>query len=178
VSHDHNNLSREIQLLRESLIIIVKNLNMSLATIQASLTRIETDITTLQGASPGGSLPPGAIGAPDAATIDSRLSAIATSLDALAAGATSGNPPATGVPVITSPATASLTLNAPASLQVTASGSPTGFAATSLPSGLVIDPVAGLISGTPSVAGTTSVSVTASNTAGTSAVQTLVITVA
>lgn len=59
----------------------------------------------------------------------------------------------------------------------TATGSPTYYAATGLPAGLVIDPSAGIITGTPSVAGTYSVTVTAYSPVGNSTL-TLVIAVA
>ncbi|MBS0632647.1 MAG: putative Ig domain-containing protein [Verrucomicrobia bacterium] len=47
-----------------------------------------------------------------------------------------------------------------------ASGWPTSYAAAGLPAGLVIDPATGLITGTPTVPGTYSVTVTATNSAG------------
>ena len=68
-----------------------------------------------------------------------------------------------GAPVITSGSTAYGSEGAPFSFQVTASGSPTGYGAQNLPAGLSIDPVAGLISGTPTYAGTSVASISASN---------------
>ena len=137
----------------------------------ADLATIVADIKALPASGGGGNT------ASDLAAIQdvvNQVDAVRVSLDALIAG----NPPPTTVPVITSAASVSLPINVAASFPVTATNSPTGFAATNLPVGLTIDPVSGLISGTPSVAAVTSVSVTATNTSGTSAVQTLVVTVA
>lgn len=55
-----------------------------------------------------------------------------------------------------------------APLDFNASGAPTAvtFSATGLPSGLVIDPATGIVSGTPSVSGTFPVTVRATDTAG------------
>src|SRR5262249_53321569 len=49
----------------------------------------------------------------------------------------------------------------------TATNSPTSFGATGLPAGLTISTTTGLISGTPSAAGTSSVSLSATNAGGT-----------
>jgi hypothetical protein len=141
----------------------------------ADLATITADIKALTPSGPGG----GGTSASDVAAIKdvvNQVDVVRIALDAIIAGQGT-NPPGT-IPVITSAATLSLPINTAASFQVTATNSPTGFAAASLPTGLVIDPVSGLISGTPSVAAVTSVSVTATNTAGTSLTQTLVITVA
>lgn len=55
---------------------------------------------------------------------------------------------------------------------VTASNTPSKFAATGLPPGLLMDPVTGEIKGTPTTPGTYSVKITATNPVGTSAVLT------
>jgi hypothetical protein len=70
-------------------------------------------------------------------------------------------------PVITSPTTASGTVGQSFSYQITASNNPTSFGATGLPAGLTVNTSTGLISGTPSAAGTSTVSLSASNSAGT-----------
>jgi hypothetical protein len=70
-------------------------------------------------------------------------------------------------PVITSPTTASGTVGQSFSYQITANNNPTSFGATGLPAGLSVNTSTGLISGTPSSAGSSMVSLSASNGAGT-----------
>jgi hypothetical protein len=70
-------------------------------------------------------------------------------------------------PVITSPTTASGTVGQSFSYQITANNSPTSFGATGLPAGLTVNTSTGLISGTPSSAGSSTVTITAINSAGT-----------
>ena len=72
-------------------------------------------------------------------------------------------PPA---PVITSPATANGTFGVPFNYQITASNSPTSFAATGLGANLSINNMTGLISGTPNATGTFNVTITATNAGG------------
>lgn len=64
------------------------------------------------------------------------------------------------------------------SYQISATNSPTSYAATNLPAGLTIDTVHGVISGTPTVSGASSVQMTATNASGQSAVATLGLTIA
>ena len=70
-------------------------------------------------------------------------------------------------PVITSSGTASGTVAAAFSYQITATNSPTGFGASGLPSGLAVNTTSGLISGTPASAGTSNVTLSATNGKGT-----------
>jgi PKD repeat protein len=80
-------------------------------------------------------------------------------------------------PAITSSLTANATVGTPFSYQITASNSPTSFAAVGLPAGLAINQTTGLISGTPNAAGTSNVTIGATNPAGTgSATLTLTVT--
>ena len=70
-------------------------------------------------------------------------------------------------PVITSLATASATVGQAFTYTITATNSPTGFTATTLPSGLSLDAVTGIISGIPTTSGTPTITVGAINTGGT-----------
>ncbi len=70
-------------------------------------------------------------------------------------------------PAITSAASASGTVSTPFSYQITASNVPTSYAATGLPAGLSVNTMTGLISGTPTVNGTSNVMVSATNASGT-----------
>lgn len=84
----------------------------------------------------------------------------------------------TGValPVITSPLTASGNETVAFSYTIVATNSPTSYNATGLPAGLSINTTTGVISGTPTTAGTYNVTISATNIAG-SDTETLVITV-
>src|ERR1019366_6970606 len=83
------------------------------------------------------------------------------------------------VPVITNnPLTAAGTVGTPFSFTITASGTPTSYAAISLPDGLVLDIGSGAITGTPTAAGVTFVTLTATSASGTSSPVTLTITIA
>ncbi|MBA3708383.1 MAG: carbohydrate-binding protein, partial [Planctomycetes bacterium] len=86
-------------------------------------------------------------------------------------------PPPVAAPVITSAASAAARVGQAFSYAITASGSPTGFNASGLPAGLTVNTPTGVISGTPTTAGTSSATITASN-AGGSVSATLTITVA
>jgi trimeric autotransporter adhesin len=69
-------------------------------------------------------------------------------------------------PVITSPSAAPIGLNGPFAYLITATNAPTAFNATGLPAGLSVNTVTGVISGTPTAAGSATVTLTASNPAG------------
>ena len=71
-------------------------------------------------------------------------------------------------PVITSPSSASGTAGAPfITYPITATGLPSSYAATGLPPGLTLNSLTGAITGTPSIAGTYVVTVSATNSSGT-----------
>jgi PKD repeat protein len=74
-------------------------------------------------------------------------------------------------PVISSAASATGTVGASFSYTITASNTPTSFGATSLPSGLTVNASTGLISGTPTTAGTYTSTVSATNAGGTATKQ-------
>jgi hypothetical protein len=79
-------------------------------------------------------------------------------------------------PVITSASAASATVGSAFNYSITAANSPTSYGATGLPAGLNVNTTSGVISGTPTAVGTYSVTISATNTAGTGS-QTLSITV-
>jgi len=70
-------------------------------------------------------------------------------------------------PVITSGTTASGRVGTAFSYQITATNAPTSYGAASLPAGLSVNTGTGLISGTPTSAGTSTVTLGATNSAGT-----------
>lgn len=80
------------------------------------------------------------------------------------------------LPTITSATTATAIIDAAFKYQITASGSPTSFSTSTLPSGLSVNTTTGLISGTPTTTGTYSISLYAKNAYGT-ATKTLALTV-
>ena len=80
-------------------------------------------------------------------------------------------------PVINSSLTAGGSVNTPFSYAITATNSPTSFSASGLPAGLSVNTATGVISGTPTVIGTSTVSISATNVVGTgSATLTLTVT--
>src|SRR5205809_1026453 len=74
------------------------------------------------------------------------------------------NPPA---PVIQPPFTATGQVGVAFSYTITATNSPTSYNATGLPAGLTVNTSTGLISGTPTTAGTYTVTISATNAGGT-----------
>jgi sugar lactone lactonase YvrE len=80
-------------------------------------------------------------------------------------------------PSITSATTANGTAGSSFSYQITASNSPSSYAATGLPAGLSVNTSTGLISGTPTAAGTSTVTLSATNSTGTGT-ETLTLTIA
>ena len=77
-----------------------------------------------------------------------------------------GTPGAGPPPTVTSSSLASGVLGDAFSYQITATQTPTSYAATGLPAGLSVNVGSGLISGTPAVSGTFNVVVSASNVGG------------
>jgi hypothetical protein len=68
--------------------------------------------------------------------------------------------------VITSGTTANGTMGSALSYQITATNAPSGYGATGLPAGLTVNTATGLISGTPTAAGTSTVTLSATNSGG------------
>jgi PKD repeat protein len=133
----------------------------------------------------------GATGFPAGLTVNSRTgllsgtpTAAGISSVALSATTRSGTAKATltltitlPAPVITSPTSVSGTVGSAFTYQITATNSPTSYGATGLAAGLAVNTTTGLISGAPTAAGTSTVTLGASNSAGTGKA-TLTVTVA
>jgi len=79
--------------------------------------------------------------------------------------------------VITSGLTLTGTYGVPLSYQITATNNPISFNATGLPAGMSLDPLSGLISGTPAASGTFAVGLSAVGLSGTSQVVPLALSV-
>ncbi len=126
-----------------------------------------------------------ATGLPSGLTVDTATGAIAgtptasgpfsVSLTASNAGGPSTatlaltvDAPAAGSPAITSAATASGTAGSAFLYTITATNTPTSFAASRLPAGLIVNGSTGAITGTPSAAGTSDAAITATNASGSS----------
>lgn len=101
------------------------------------------------------------------------LNGVNVKLDFIVSGGGGGSG---GAPVISSPTNASGTVGHPFSYQISASNSPTSFNATNLPSWASLNTSSGAITGTPNAAGSTNVTISATNASGTGSA-TLTITV-
>jgi poly(3-hydroxybutyrate) depolymerase len=75
--------------------------------------------------------------------------------------------PPTAAPAVPGGLSAVGAVGTPFSFPITTSNAPTGFAGASLPDGLSVDPIYGLLNGTPATAGTSAVTLQATNGVGT-----------
>lgn len=71
-----------------------------------------------------------------------------------------------GYPAMTSPAVTNAAVNIPFNFTVTATNNTTSFVASNLPAGLSIDPAKGVITGTPTTAGSFAATITMTNSVG------------
>ena len=74
--------------------------------------------------------------------------------------------PCNAAPVVTSSLTATAVVGTPFRYQITATNGPTSFGTTTLPAGLVFNSASGVIAGVPTGAGTSNVTISAINSAG------------
>lgn len=84
---------------------------------------------------------------------------------------------ATYTPLITSELSVSGAVEYPLTYQIAASGSPSSFAVTNLPSGWTVNTATGLIAGTPAAPGTITFNVAATNAAGPGTAKTVTVNV-
>ena len=105
------------------------------------------------------------LSAPDQATAGSY--AVAVTNPGPGRGSSTLNFPVNNpAPVITSATTASGTVGSSFSYQITAKNAPASYGAAGLPAGLTVNTGTGLISGTPTAAGTSTVTLSATNSSG------------
>jgi|SRR5579864_6907009 len=149
----------------------IDDLKAQIATLKTAISNLAADsqsaFSDLEAAvNAGGS-------GPDLSGPISDLSAVNAALQTMDAAAKAADPK--NAPVISSALTLAAPLNAAVTYQIAASNTPTSFNAVGLPAGLTVDTVGGMITGTPTVAGVSNVTISAINASGTG-VATLVIT--
>ena len=106
------------------------------------------------------------LGAADQATAGSYV-VVVTNLGPGGGNSTLSFPVNYPAPVITSATAASGTVASSFSYQITATNAPASYGATGLPVGLTVNAGTGLISGTPTTSGTSTVTLSATNSSGT-----------
>ncbi len=171
--------------------LIVTTANQAPAITSVALATVRLGVPfTFQVTASNGATSFGAIGLPPGLALDPATGLVTgtatalgcyqvtlTATNALGVGASAlvlnVLPPA---PVITSPLTATGSINANFTYQIVATNTPAGYDATGLPPGLSINPLTGLITGTPARVGTYQVLLSATNAGGT-ATATLTLTV-